>query len=101
MSHTDITDQNAHLIQHCVYRAFSHDTTSITLVSQNNEVAAMLVFLTSPARVELFCKKKINDRHELKTYRKAQPAFFFSLKQTYIPKFPETMYRGSLYHLLE
>lgn len=80
MSHTDITDQNAHLIQHCVYRAFSHETTPVILVFKNNEIAAMLVFLTSPARVELFFKKKINDWHELKTYRKAQPAFFFPSK---------------------
>ena len=76
MSHTDITDQNAHLIQHCVYRAFSHDTTSITLVSQNNEIVAMLVFLTSPARVELFCKKKSMTGMSLRLTEKRSLPFF-------------------------
>ena len=36
-----------------VNRAFLHDVTTTMLVSQNNEVAAMLVFQTYPLGVEL------------------------------------------------
>ena len=35
-------------------RAFSHDVTAATLVNQNNEKAAMLVYKTNPVGVELF-----------------------------------------------
>ena len=38
-----------------IYKAFSHDDKSAKLVSQNNEMMAMLVSLTSPVGVELFC----------------------------------------------
>ena len=34
-------------------KAFSHDVTGSILVSQNNEMAAMMVFQTNPVRVEL------------------------------------------------
>ena len=37
----------------CIQR--SHDVTAAILVSQNNEIAAMLVFHTNPVGVELFC----------------------------------------------
>ena len=37
------------------YRVFSHDVTAAILVSQNNEMVAMLVSQTSPVGVELFC----------------------------------------------
>ena len=40
--------------QKVVYRVFSHDFTVATLVSQNNEMAAMLVYQTNPVGVELF-----------------------------------------------
>ena len=36
------------------YRVFSHDVTAAIFVSQNNEMAAMLVSQTSPVGVELF-----------------------------------------------
>ena len=36
------------------YRVFSHDVTAAILVSQNNEMAAMLVSQTIPVGVELF-----------------------------------------------
>ena len=37
-----------------LYRMFSRDVTAAILVSQNNEMAAMLVSQTSPVGVELF-----------------------------------------------
>ena len=37
-----------------INRAFSHDVTAAILLFQNNEMAAMLVFKTSPVGVELF-----------------------------------------------
>ena len=36
------------------YKVFSHEVTAAILVSQNNEMAAMLVSQTSPLGVELF-----------------------------------------------
>ena len=36
------------------YRGFSHDVKAAILMSQNNEMAAMLVSQTSPVGVELF-----------------------------------------------
>ena len=36
------------------YRAFSHDVTAAILVFQNNEKAAMLVYLENPLGFELF-----------------------------------------------
>ena len=38
----------------CVYRAFSHDVAAATLVFQNNETTAMLVYKENPVGVELF-----------------------------------------------
>jgi len=43
-----------HYIQGDRYRVFSHDVTAAILVSQNNEMVAMLVSQTSPLGVELF-----------------------------------------------
>ena len=37
------------------YKAFSNDDKSAKLVSQNNETMVMLVSLTSPVGLELFC----------------------------------------------
>ena len=37
-----------------LYRVFSHDVTTVILVSQNNETAAMLVSQTNPLGVVLF-----------------------------------------------
>ena len=37
-----------------MYGAFSHDVTAAILVFQNNKMAAMLVFRSSPVGVELF-----------------------------------------------
>ena len=39
--------------KHRFYRVFSHDVMVAILVSQNNEMAAMLVSQTSPLGVEL------------------------------------------------
>ena len=36
------------------YRAYTHDAMAATLVLQNNETAAMLVYQTNPVRVQLF-----------------------------------------------
>ena len=38
----------------CHYRVFSHDITAAILVSQNNEMAAVLVSQTSPVGDKLF-----------------------------------------------
>ena len=38
----------------CVYRAFSHDVAAATLVFQNNETTAMLVYKENSVGVELF-----------------------------------------------
>ena len=37
-----------------MYRVFSRDVTAAILMSQNNEMAAILVSLTNPVGVELF-----------------------------------------------
>ena len=37
-----------------LYRAFSHDVMAATLVFQNNETVAILVYQTSPVGDELF-----------------------------------------------
>ena len=37
-----------------LYRAFSHDVTAAILVFQNNETAAMLVYLDNPMGVDFF-----------------------------------------------
>ena len=36
------------------YRAFSHDVTAAMLVLQNKEMAAMMVYQTNPAGIELY-----------------------------------------------
>ena len=38
-----------------LYRAFSHNVMPAILVFQTSETAAVLVFLTNPVKVELFC----------------------------------------------
>ena len=46
--------QSNRKISYVVYRVFSHDVTSAMLVSQNKEMAAMLVFQTKPLGIELY-----------------------------------------------
>ena len=43
----------------CHYRVFSHDITAAMLVSQNNEMVAMLVSQTSPVgdKILFLCKR--------------------------------------------
>ena len=50
---TTITSKQRKLLQ-CCNGVFSHDVTAAILVSQNNEMTAMLVSQTNPVGVELF-----------------------------------------------
>ena len=64
-SHRLISQNHLSTTQHESYRVFSHDVTAAILVTQNNEMVAMLVSQTSPVGVELlsyanafFCSNK-------------------------------------------
>ena len=48
------TGSTIRVLRYYYYGVFSHDVTAAILVSQNNEMAAMLVSQTSPLGVELF-----------------------------------------------